>query len=174
MAVLKLVKPNTEYKAEYLDMVTEWKRTGEEFTPFTLAEDTSDFDAMLRKLEGYSKGIGVREGFVPNTTYWLVRDDRKVLGAINIRHHLNDSLTFLGGHIGYGVRPAERRKGYAAEMLRQALVIARQMGIGRALLCCDKDNIASARTIMRNGGVLGSEDVDEHGIAFQRYWIPTG
>lgn len=172
MEVLKLVKPSAEHRTEYLNMIAEWKTTGEQFTPFTMGEDPSDFEAMLKKLAGYPRGIGVRDGFVPNSTYWLVRDDRKVLGAMNIRHHLNESLRFSGGHIGYGVRPSERRNGYATEMLRQALVIARGMGIRKALLMCDKDNVASARTIMANGGVLDSEDVDKKGMVFQRYWIP--
>ena len=171
MPELKLIKPTIEYKNEYLDMVAEWKATGEQFTPFTLGEDPTDFEAMLARLEGFTRGIGVREGFVPNSTFWLVRDDRKVLGAVNIRRYLNDRLRIDGGHIGYGVRPSERLKGYATEMLRQALIIARDMGIRKALLMCDKDNIASARTIMANGGVLDSEDVDKEGTAFQRYWI---
>jgi predicted acetyltransferase len=171
MPEIKLIKPTIEYKNEYLDMVAEWRATGEPFTPFSLAEDPSDFEAMLTRLAGYTRGVGVREGFVPNSTFWLVRDDRKVLGAVNVRHYLNDRLKFSGGHIGYGVRPSERRNGYAKEMLRQALIIARGTGIRKVLLMCDKDNISSARTIMANGGVLDSEDVDKEGTAFQRYWI---
>lgn len=134
-------------------------------------EDPSDFAAMLKKLEGYMRGVGVREDFVPNSTFWLVRDDRKVLGAINIRHYLNDRLRFDGGHIGYGVRPSERGKGCATEMLRQALVVVHEMGIKKALLTCAKANIASARVMIANGGVLDSEDVTKQGEVFQRYWI---
>ena len=174
MPEIKLIKPTTEYRNEYVDMVAEWKATGEQFTPFTLAEDPSDFEAMMKRLDGYTRGVGVREDFVPNSTFWLMRHDGKVLGAVNIRHYLNDRLKFSGGHIGYGVRPSERRNGYAKEMLRQALIIARGMGIRKALLTCDKGNIASARTIMANGGMLDSEDVNKEGTAFQRYWIPTG
>lgn len=107
---------------------------------------------------------------VPHSTYWFVRDDNKILGAINIRHWLNDYLKNIGGHIGYGIRPSERRKGYATEMLGKALDIVSEMGIKSILIICDKDNIASAKTIIKNGGVLHSEDSD-NGIIFQRYWI---
>jgi predicted acetyltransferase len=171
MTVLNLIAPTVEYRAEYLEMIAEWKQAGESFTPWVLNEDSSDFEVMVRRFEGYSRGTGVREGAVPHSTFWLVRDDRKVLGAVNIRHYLNDALRFSGGHIGYGVRPGERRKGYATEMLSQALVIARGLGIARAMLTCDKENIASARTILRNGGVLDSEDVGKDGRRFQRYRI---
>ena len=171
MTVLNLIAPTVEYRAEYLEMIAEWKQAGENFAPWVLNEDASDFEAIVRRFEGYSRGTGIREGAVPHSTFWLVRDDRKVLGAVNIRHYLNDALRFSGGHIGYGVRPGERRKGYATEMLSQALVIACGLGIARAMLTCDKDNIASARTILRNGGVLDSEDVGKDGRLFQRYWI---
>ena len=75
------------------------------------------------------------------------------------------------GHIGYGVRPARRRQGYAARMLGMALVIAEGLGIDRALITCDKRNIASAHTILKNGGVLENEIEEESGQITQRYWI---
>jgi len=171
---VKLVKPSAVYRAEYLDMYFEWKATDEPFTPFTIGEDPSDFETLLKKLDGYTRGEGIWENFVPHTTYWLVRGDGRVIGGVNIRHYLNDRLRFDGGHIGYGVRPSERGKGYCKEMLRQALAIARGMGISRTLLMCAKENVASARVMIANGAVLDSEDVTKEGEVFQRYSIELG
>jgi len=170
MRNLKLIKPTVEYEVEYLEMMTEWREAGEEFTPFVLGEDTSDFGAMVKRFDDFPKGIGIKEGFVPHTTFWLVRDDRKVLGAINIRHTLNDYLARVGGHIGYGIRPSQRRKGYATEMLRLALPEAKKLGIKRALISCEKNNVGSAKTIIKNGGVFESEVIDK-GDVVQRYWV---
>ncbi|MBW5448089.1 GNAT family N-acetyltransferase [Cohnella sp. CFH 77786] len=87
-----------------------------------------------------------------------------------MRHRLNEKLLEIGGHIGYGIRPSERRKGYATEILKQALSKAKDLGISEALVTCDKENIGSAKTIIKNGGLLGSEAV-VNGTAIQRYWI---
>jgi predicted acetyltransferase len=101
------------------------------------------------------------------------RDRRETLvGRISIRHELNAWLAAYGGHIGYCVVPAERRKGYATEMLRQGLVIARAFGLDEVLVVCDVDNIASARVIEACGGEPESVlDGDAEGKAKRRYWI---
>ena len=83
-----------------------------------------------------------------------------------------EALRDFGGHVGYGVRPSERGKGYATRMLVMALDKARQLGLKRVLITCDKDNLASARVIQKNGGVLGSESYSpQGGRVTQRYWI---
>lgn len=170
MADLKLVKPCLELEDSYLDMIREWTATGEKMVPWILNLDAHDFPALLRRLEDHTRGIGADGPRVEHSTYWLVDKNKQVIGAVNIRHRLNQALLNSGGHIGYGVRPSERRKGYAREMLRLALEIARSMGIEQALVTCDKNNLGSARTIIQNGGVLDSEDM-KAGIPFQRYWI---
>ena len=76
-----------------------------------------------------------------------------------------------GGHIGDGVRPSERRKGYATEMIRQALPICRKLGIDKVLMVCYKDNIGSQQSIIRNGGILENEIPSDNGKIDQRYWI---
>ena len=108
---------------------------------------------------------------VTSTLYVAVRaGDGRIVGMIDLRHRLNDFLAKIGGHIGYSVRPDERRKGYAKTMLRLVLNEARERGIDRALVTCDDDNIGSARTIEANGGVL--ECVAQHdGETIRRYWI---
>lgn len=107
-------------------------------------------------------------GWVPATELWWVDGDQ-FLGRIGIRHRLSPVLYEVGGHIGYDVRPSARRRGHATEMLRQALPIARGLGIDRALVTCDVDNIGSKTVIERNGGVL--EDEREGKL---RYWVATG
>jgi len=110
-------------------------------------------------------------GLVAASQYLAVRTrDKKVVGMINIRHTLNDYLMQFGGHIGYSVRKSERRKGYAKEMLRLALEKCRELGLEKVLVTCDKDNIASAKTILANGGVFVNEVVNT-GRLTQRYWI---
>jgi predicted acetyltransferase len=108
---------------------------------------------------------------VTATVYLAIReDDNKLVGIINIRHTLNDYLYNFGGHIGYSVRKAERKKGYAKEMLKFALEECSKMGMKKVLITCDSDNIASAKTIQSCGGVLENE-IPEDGRVTQRYWI---
>jgi len=94
-----------------------------------------------------------------------------LVGRISICHDLNDFLANFGGHIGYCVRPACRQRGFASEMLRQGLVIARAQGIDRVLVTCDENNLPSARVIERNGGVLEDVRTDPNGQPTRRYWI---
>ena len=109
---------------------------------------------------------------VPDSVFFLLDEDRnRLLGAVNIRHYLNEYLLQEGGHIGDGIRPSERRKGYATEMIRLALIECRKLGIDKVLIVCDKDNIGSAKSIINNGGVLENEIVNSDGVIEQRYWI---
>ena len=93
-----------------------------------------------------------------------------IVGAVNIRHHLNEALLLNGGHIGDGVRPSERRKGIATKMIALALEECKKLGICKVLMVCDRDNIDSAKSIRNNGGVLENE-VEVDGVVEQRYWI---
>ncbi|GFI49912.1 hypothetical protein IMSAGC020_01113 [Lachnospiraceae bacterium] len=105
----------------------------------------------------------------------MQRNDRKIVGCIELRHTLNEELKIAGGHIGFSVVPEERRKGYASEMLRQIIETAESLRIPALLLTCDADNIASERTILKCGGILEKEgSVQYHGEkkACKYYWIP--
>ena len=106
-------------------------------------------------------------GFVPDTELWWVDGDQ-FLGRIGIRHRLTPALLEMGGHIGYDVRPSARRRGHATAMLREALLVARGLGIERALVTCDVDNASSRTVIERNGGVLEDERAGK-----LRFWVPT-
>ena len=89
---------------------------------------------------------------------------------MNIRHKLNEKLLLNGGHIGDGIRPSERGKGYGTRMIALALEKCRELGIDRVLMVCDRNNAASARTIVKNGGVMENE-IEVDGVVEQRYWI---
>ena len=103
---------------------------------------------------------------------FLVADVGGVLvGRVSVRFTLTPWLRDFGGHVGYGVRPAHRRRGYASAMLRQALVVARAEGVDPVLVTCDDGNTGSATVIERAGGVLEDVRPDPAGGAKRRYWI---
>lgn len=166
--LLKLVKLEKKYEKQLIDMMDEWSKTGEKIVPYAIRKtDYYDFDAYLESLEVKDN----KEELVPDSTFFCLDTDRNIfVGAVNIRHYLNESLLLNGGHIGDGVRPSERRKGYATEMIRLALEECKKLGINKVLMVCDKDNIASARSIQKNGGILENEVLVD-GIVEQRYWI---
>lgn len=165
---LRLVKASEELREPIVEMLREWKATGEKIVPWAIQKtDPGDFTAYRESLE-VKEG---RHGLVPDSTFFCLDEDRqKIVGAVNIRHRLNERLLRSGGHIGDGVRPSERGRGIATAMIALALEECRKLGIARVLMVCDKQNVASARSIVKNGGVLENEirDGDE---VLQRYWI---
>ena len=121
--------------------------------------------------EAFSKKETAPAGWGPTTQYVYVREaDGRIVGMIQVRWEMNDFLRRYGGHIGDGVRPSRRGEGIGTQMIALALEECRRLGIRRVLMTCDKRNIASARTIQKNGGVLENE-VDNDGEIVQRYWI---
>ena len=170
---VKLIKLSKQYYSQLVDMIDEWKLDQEinktNRSPWAIFKnDVHDFDYYLEHLELKE----AKDGKVPNSVFFLLDEERNILlGAINIRHYLNDFLLQYAGHIGDGIRPSERRKGYATEMIRLALLECKKLGIDKVLMVCDKSNIASAKTIIKNGGILENEFVDEDGEINQRYWI---
>ena len=165
---LRLVKLSEKYKSQLFDMMEEWYATGEKIIPYVIRKnDYHDFSHYLEEIEVKDE----RSGLVPDSTYFCLDEERNCfVGAVNIRHYLNEALLLNGGHIGDGVRPSERRKGVATQMIRLALEECKILGIDRVLMVCDKENIGSAKSILKNGGVLENEVVVD-GVIEQRYWI---
>lgn len=94
----------------------------------------------------------------PNSKTFLIVNDSKIIGLINIRYKLNDFLKKCGGHIGYNIRPSERRKGYAKEALNLILKNAYENRLDEVLIDCYKENIASRKTIESTSAKLYSEE----------------
>ena len=168
---LSLILPSPDHEDAAMGFKREFMENGERWIhgSGSLAEH-DDYVEWLEKVT--NDRFTAREGRVLSSTYFCFADDI-LAGTIQIRHTLNDELSHSGGHIGYGVRPSCRRKGYGAKMLGLALAQCPVLGIGRALVTCNKDNIGSAKTILKNGGILENEITEPNGNIVQRYWINT-
>ncbi|MCB9473457.1 MAG: GNAT family N-acetyltransferase [Candidatus Delongbacteria bacterium] len=160
-----------EDEASFLDAIAAFRNDTPPFSFASHHDATRDFQHHLRLLEDWSQGRSLPAGWVPNSFLVGVVDGR-IVGRISIRHHVNDSLERVGGHIGYAVIPDCRRRGHARAMLRQSLPICAGLGLKRILLTCDEDNLASCRVIERCGGVFaGLCDEPETTLQKRRYWI---
>lgn len=170
----ELVGPDDALREAYLEYVDEIAAAGEPYHRGQRERARENFDAFVRACRRSAAGEGLIGDRVPQTHFWFVRDGR-VLGTIRLRHRLNDALRNEGGHIGYDVRPSERGRGIATEMVRRVLPEARALGLRRVLLTCDKDNVASASVIRKCGGVLENETTShETGKTVLRFWIELG
>lgn len=165
-----LVKPAMPYKASFIAALREYEREG--VRPpwhYSILED--QFDEYLDTVKAAE--TDPLPGYVPQTTYWLIMDNAYA-GTIDLRHKLTPSLRKFGGHIGYRVRPSLRRKGYGTLQLKLALPHLWNLGIRRALITCDDDNIGSQKIIEANGGILQDKVDNGRASLTRRYWIdPT-
>lgn len=167
--MIKLVRLTEDYRDQLFEMMEEWTAAGEKIIPYAIRRhDYRDFERYLAQLEVKENDP---DGWVPDSTLFaLDTQTNTFVGAVNIRHRLNESLLQFGGHIGDGVRPSRRGEGIGTKIVALALKECKTLGIRRVLMVCDKVNIASARTIVKNGGVLENEVIDD-GEIVQRYWI---
>ncbi len=165
---MKLILPEQITKAQYKAYLADWG--AERIVPIASANPKGlSFEDW--RAESIQKRTRVPEGFVPETLFFLTDDqETKLFGAVDIRHALNDYLLQFGGHIGYGIVPSERRKGYAKIQLALTLPIAHAMGLQKVLITCADTNTGSAKTIESAGGVLENK-VEEDGVLMRRYWV---
>ncbi|PEQ03761.1 GNAT family N-acetyltransferase [Bacillus toyonensis] len=166
-----LITPTTDLQEEYLDFYNEWKESGETMIPWVISKDPSNFPAMIQELLDAHNGVNLPESWVPDSTYWLVTDENKIVGVVNIRHSLTERLFNTGGHIGYGIRPSERRKGYATKLLELSLEKTKELNIEKVLVVCDEVNTGSEKTILHNGGLRDDDFIEEDGNIVRRFWI---
>lgn len=165
---LRLIKASEEYRQQICDYLDEWYALGEKIVPYAVRRlDHHDFEKYCRELENKA----IITDYVTDSSFFCLDEDRDiVVGAVNIRHYMNDQLLVDGGHIGDGVLPSERNKGIATTMISMALDECRKLGIFKVMMACDRDNPASSKSIMNNDGVLENEIVVD-GEIVQRYWI---
>lgn len=171
---LKLVEPTMEYKEQVMEYRKTFLDNNEKLSGCAELEDVTSYEEWIDFDNRRSKIYG--KDYVPATVCLCVRvKDNKLVGIIDFRHDLTEFLLSYGGNIGYSIHPHERRKGYGKEMLRLMLIKCKEYGKDRVLLTCDKENIASSKTMIANGAVLENE-VEDGGIiswsgTIQRYWI---
>jgi predicted acetyltransferase len=169
----RLIYPNKEYKEKAYDYIKEFKQYNSVVNGTGGLERYSEYDDWLKKLDDDLDIQNIPEDRVPAHTYFLIRvPDNKIIGMINIRHKLNEFLYREGGHIGYSIRPTERQKGYGALILSLGLKKCTDLNMNKVLVTCDKANIASAKVICKNNGILENEIYSETcSETVQRYWI---
>ncbi|MCI7767248.1 MAG: GNAT family N-acetyltransferase [Oscillospiraceae bacterium] len=174
MDKLILLRPSEKYAEQVMDYKSEMQENGGSFDGCAGLEEVGSFSEWIDFEYRLKKKY--KDSYVPSEVFLAVREgDDKLVGMIDYRHPLSDFLFRYGGNIGYSVLPSERRKGCAKEMLKLLLPICKQFGEKRVLLTCDKENLASKRTIEANGGILENEvpddvNLSESGIIL-RYWI---
>ena len=171
MGTIRLVQPSMDYDGEIMALRAELlaAQDADDFAGCSGLDDYDTTHAWLAHLAEMKKGMTPS---VPSDSYIAVREgDNRVVGVIDLRHHIDHPiLGTWGGHIGYSVHPDERRKGYATRMLQLDLENARRLGLQRVMVTCDDGNIASEKTILKNGGVY-ERDVPVDGRMVKRFWI---
>jgi len=162
--MIKLIKPNQNYYEQYKDMMDEWKNHGSRLAPWPLylGYNTEEkFAETIKYIESVEQGIN-EDGRPQSTTYWLYDEENdRIIGISNIRHELVGEVGRLWGHIGYGVRPSERRKGYATLLLKEAMKEPQKMGIDRIHVGAYSENVGSCKTIEKCGFIFDEIIIDE-------------
>ncbi len=175
ITTMKLILPSVQYKNSFIEAVKEYqavesndRRDIYELDGVYLENNFSDY---IYTLLSESKGENLPEGYVPQTTFWLI-DNERFIGRVSIRHTLTEHLLKVGGHIGYDIRPGKRKMGYGKKILELALQEAKKLGIEKVLITCDETNIASKKIIEANGGILENRlQLHKGKPAKLRYWI---
>ncbi len=133
-------------------------------------DEMGDWAAYLDRLDSVRRGENVPDGWVPST-FLVAEVDGRIIGRVSIRHELNAYLEMRAGHIGYGIRPEFRGRGYATQILLRALQLVRDLGVQRVLVTCNDSNVVSSKVIEKCGGVLENIIDADDGERVRRYWF---
>jgi predicted acetyltransferase len=166
----RLVRYDEINESEYEDYISEWERINEHVVPWSSKRKGKSFHELMIQWQEDETDIAYANGFVPSTLYFLIDDNNRIIGAIHFRHVLNQRLMDNGGNIGYGIRASERKKGFAALMLNLLLEKIDDGELEKVMVTCDEDNVASAKTIEKCGGLLQDKVMFED-VWTRRYWI---
>lgn len=172
---LYLIKPDLSYYEQYNDMMKEWNESKTQIAPWFLDKpvDTIEtFAKLIKKLDDCEHGI-VDERFCSTTSYFVIDENDKLVGATSLRHYLTVEGINTWGHIGYGVRPSERKKGYATNILNMMLEEAKKKKIYKIMIGAHTSNIGSCKVIEKCDGKLENivQDPDDVNETINRYWI---
>lgn len=172
---LYIVRPDLYFFNEYNDMMTEWNKSGTQIAPWFLDkpfENLEDFAGFIQMLDN-CENANLDKNYSSTSSYFVIDENDKLIGDTSLRHYLTVEGYNTWGHIGYGVRPSERRKGYAAQMLKIMLDEAKTMKMHKVLISCHTSNIGSVKVIESCGGKLENivDDPNETGKTINRYWF---
>jgi predicted acetyltransferase len=168
--MLELLDPSRDKKEAFQRMARDWRSHDND--RYALALD--DFDAYLARVEQFRDAARIPVGWAPGTELWLDDGAGEIVACARLRFWLTPSLEVEGGHIGYDVRPASRRRGLGTALLGLVLLEAGRRGLERVCLTVDTDNLPSRKIIEHNGGVLSGEvNSPRTGKPIRQYWINT-
>ena len=168
---MRLIRFDEIDELDYLIYIKEWEDSGEKIVPMASARAEISFDDFLKRMRERETDKVREKGLVPATLYFLVDEKNKICGALDIRHELNEYLEKFGGHIGYGIAPSERKKGYGKIQLKLGLEKAKKIGLKKVLITCDDNNIGSAKTIEACGGIYNDTLADAEANRIKRYFV---
>lgn len=168
-----LLRPTSEYASQIIEYRQEFLDAGDSMDgtgPLRRFENPEEYIKICAEYEDPEK---VPSHLVPATQFFFIRkSDNKLVGMIQVRHRFNDFLEKYAGHIGYSVRPSERCKGYAKEMLKMTLPFCREIGLDKVMITCIDGNIGSEKTILANCGVYEYTIHEPNGNRdLKRFWI---
>ncbi|PKO12999.1 MAG: GNAT family N-acetyltransferase [Chloroflexi bacterium HGW-Chloroflexi-10] len=154
---LSLIRPTPVLETDFCETIAEFRALREDTIESFFSLHNCDFRSYLLQTQLMEAGRNLPKGYVASTTYWSVLDNKRIIGICRFRHDLTPALRIEGGHIGYSIRPSERKKGYGTQQLALILAECRQLGYKKVMITCDWDNIGSYKIIESNGGVRTGE-----------------
>ena len=169
---MRLVNSSAPMPGDLETVLREIGKGDSRFGGTSFGRGQCSMETFLKECREREEGRKMPAGSVPQSTYWLVDDNYRVVGIVRVRHRLNVRLLQYGGHIGYYVRPSERGKGYGKEALRLGLEQLRRRRASRALLTVNPANLRSMRVVLANGSVEDVQGKDPvSGEVVNRYWV---
>jgi len=167
---MKLIKPTISYGRSFVEAVEEL-RLRKEDSFFRAFGRPLTVDQYIELTEKHARRKELPQGWVPYATFWLV-DEGEFVGELHFRYVLTDYLRNYGGHIGYTIRPSERKKGYGTQILALVLPEIKALGYRRILVTCDETNVASQKIIEANGGIFQQANAQGKNMPQKLlYWI---
>lgn len=166
---MKLEKINLKHKEMILEMAKEYDGNNEDYNGAFFIKNIENYEEKVKELDDASNGILANPSFVPYTAYVFIVDN-KIVGVGSLRHYLNEYLENFGGHIGYSIRPSERKKGYAKMALKLLLEEAKNKGIETVIVTCNETNIGSRKVIEANNGEFINKIENDNKVTY-RYTI---